>query len=532
MDTLGKTFALTIVFLLLTPLVIVQPTLAQTTAPPVLTYFLFDPISDQTAGVPFRVTIRARDQYDRPFTSYTGQNTLSAKSLVSQTMYNEDLGLTGNFVNGVWSGEITLNIGGGTTWIKTSGEGKTTEDDGFLVSGPPLTSVLDHFDYNPIGNQTVGVPFNITITAKDQYDNLFANYSGQNTLQSTLLFAYTFYYENLGVTGNFVNGVWSGEITLSRGSSSTIINTGGGGKYGGSPHFFVDGPSLPPVIDHFEFDYISSPQTVGVPFKITITAIDQYNQTLTSYSGTNTIGATEYNTHILDLSKWHSISLGATGAFVNGVWNGQVSIPEAFGCWVISTSGGGKRGDSKGFSVIDPAHSSSPIPTPFPTPKSNESLPNIFLRGNITNSIKNLTRPANQSLDTPILSFSVSGQSGDAGFGNVTIPKIMVMYGEIPIVYIDNERCLNQSFAQDTDNYYVWFTVHFSTHQVSINFISNAPVPDITALPNPSVQQFNFLQIILGVGVALAIVTVIIVVLMLVVRRKGNTFLWGNLNLN
>jgi hypothetical protein len=115
----------------------------------------------------------------------------------------------------------------------------------------------------------------------------------------------------------------------------------------------------PAVLDHFGFDYISDGQTVGVPFKITITAMDQYNHTFTSYNGTNTLEATEINFHIVDLSKWYHISLGVAGPFVNGVWNGQVTLPEAFYCWEISTSGIGKSGASNWFI----AYGSSPTPS-------------------------------------------------------------------------------------------------------------------------------------------------------------------------
>jgi hypothetical protein len=127
----------------------------------------------------------------------------------------------------------------------------------------------------------------------------------------------------------------------------------------------------PAVLDHFSFDYISDGQTVGVPFKITITAMDQYNHTFTSYNGTNTLDATEINFHIVDISKWYHVSLGVTGTFVNGVWSGQITIPEAFYYWEISTSGGGKSGASNWFTVYNPPTTPSPNPTTLPSPTSS-----------------------------------------------------------------------------------------------------------------------------------------------------------------
>jgi hypothetical protein len=123
----------------------------------------------------------------------------------------------------------------------------------------------------------------------------------------------------------------------------------------------------PAVLDHFSFDYISNGQTVGIPFKITITAMDQYNHTFTGYNGANTLEATEINFEIVDISKWYHVSLGVTGPFANGVWSGHVTIPEAFHYWEISTSGGGKSGASNWFTVYNPPTTPSPSPTVTPT---------------------------------------------------------------------------------------------------------------------------------------------------------------------
>jgi hypothetical protein len=244
----------------------------------------------------------------------------------------------------------------------------------------PEPAVLDHFDFSPISSpQAVGVPFNITITTKDQYNQTLTSYNGPNKLSTTLIITNTRYSDDLGVTGAFVNGVWSGEITLSKGGGMTYIYTSGGGKDKASNYFFVEGPPLPSVLDHFSFDYISDGQTVGIPFKITITAMDQYNQTFMSYNGTNTLGATEIDFHIVDLSKMYHVSLGVTGAFINGVWSGQVTIPEALYkksagyIWEISTSGGGKSGKSNVFIVHNPPPTSLPTLTPFPSPSPSLS---------------------------------------------------------------------------------------------------------------------------------------------------------------
>jgi hypothetical protein len=199
-------------------------------------------------------------------------------------------------------------------------------------------------------------------------------------LSAYLTITNTHYSQSFGLTSAFTNGVWSGEVTLSTGGGITYFYTNANGRNerGYSNRFFVSGPTLPSVLDHFEFDYINT-QTVDVPFKITITATDQYNQTLTSYNGTNTIAATEFNSNIVDLSKWYRVNLGSTDVFVNGTWSGQVSLPQEFYYWVVSTSGGGKNSDSNGFAVYAPSITQAPSSsaTPYPTKTVSSQTPTI-----------------------------------------------------------------------------------------------------------------------------------------------------------
>jgi hypothetical protein len=127
----------------------------------------------------------------------------------------------------------------------------------------------------------------------------------------------------------------------------------------------------------------------------------------------------------------------------------------------------------------------------------------------------------NQSTATTTLSFTLDGQSGTVGFSNVTIPKIAVPTGTTPVVLVDNQLCQNQGFTQDALNYYVWYTVHFSSHQMEIGFrASTFASPTINeSLPG----QINWTQIILGVLIALVIVGVIVGALILVNRDRRRT---------
>jgi hypothetical protein len=113
------------------------------------------------------------------------------------------------------------------------------------------------------------------------------------------------------------------------------------------------------------------------------------------------------------------------------------------------------------------------------------------------------------------VSFTVSGVSGSTGFGNVTIPKNAVAYGTTPTIYIDGQPASNQGYTQDTNNYYVWYTTHFSTHEVTIVFTETSPSP------TPTTQSGLPQEAIYGVAIAVVIAAIIVVVLVFKKRKNS-----------
>lgn len=105
------------------------------------------------------------------------------------------------------------------------------------------------------------------------------------------------------------------------------------------------------------------------------------------------------------------------------------------------------------------------------------------------------------------------GKSRTVGFGNMTIPKSAVRYGSTPIIYIDNQAALNQGFTQDTNNYYVWYTIHFSIHQVSVVFAQSG-------FQNTVFLGLDWVQ--LGILVLMSVVVaVVIVATFIFLSKKG-----------
>jgi uncharacterized repeat protein (TIGR02543 family) len=119
-------------------------------------------------------------------------------------------------------------------------------------------------------------------------------------------------------------------------------------------------------------------------------------------------------------------------------------------------------------------------------------------------------------LYTTKFSFTATGPSGTSGFTNMTIPKSSVTYGTKPVVYIDGEKATDQGYTQDYYNYYVWFTTHFSEHEVSIDFISEETTPTATPTHQPTATS----DLTLPVVAAVAIIALVIAGLLVQQRRK------------
>jgi hypothetical protein len=84
----------------------------------------------------------------------------------------------------------------------------------------------------------------------------------------------------------------------------------------------------------------------------------------------------------------------------------------------------------------------------------------------------------------------------------MTIPKTAIPYGTSPVVYIDGTLAPNQGYTQDANNYYVWYTIQFSIHQVTIQF---------TGLPTqPATSYGLMLVVVINVAAIILIFTAIV----------------------
>jgi photosystem II stability/assembly factor-like uncharacterized protein len=95
----------------------------------------------------------------------------------------------------------------------------------------PVT--LDHFDISNIADTIAGVPFSVTITAKDSSGVTVTTYTDANILSDTTGTI------SPTMTGPFANGVWTGQVFIRKTASDVVIQTTGGGRTGQSNSFDV-----------------------------------------------------------------------------------------------------------------------------------------------------------------------------------------------------------------------------------------------------------------------------------------------------
>jgi hypothetical protein len=198
-------------------------------------------------------------------------------------------------------------------------------------------------------------------------------------------------------------------------------------------------------------------------------------------------------------------------AFVSGVGTTLITVTGVGSSVTITATDGSHSGNSNSFTVTiaptptpttEPTSTSTPTPTskpavtpkpttppkatptptatpsPSPTPSEtivkattdNGTTVDLIISGNITSlQMSNIMISTNQSAMTSTISYILTGESGTTGSSKMTIPKTAIN-GKTPVVFIDDQQAANQGFTQDSENFYVWYTTQFSTHQIKIDF--------------------------------------------------------------
>jgi hypothetical protein len=149
-----------------------------------------------------------------------------------------------------------------------------------LLSGAASMSIRDddahHFTFATIPAQQVrNAPFEVSITARDAADAVVTDFEQTITLSG-----------NAAVTpeslSGFVEGVWSGLVTVNEFKNGVVLTVMDAGGHTGSSNAF---DVLLGTLHHFSWEAIEGPKTQDTPFAVTLTARDAGGNTVTGFTG-------------------------------------------------------------------------------------------------------------------------------------------------------------------------------------------------------------------------------------------------------
>jgi parallel beta-helix repeat protein len=239
-------------------------------------YFVVASASTATAGVAFVVTVTAKDPYGNVATGYTG--TVHFTSTDALALLPGDYTFTAADA-GMHTFNVTLETAGSRTITVTdTANGTITGKQSALQVS---ATVANHFVVTTPSSVVAGVPFSVTVTAKDPYANIATGYTGIINFTSTdplsvLPANYTFVVADSGVQIFTVtlNSVGSKTIAATDVGNATIT-----GKQSGILVTTASSAS--------QFVVASSTSAIaGTPFSVTVTAEDPFGNVSSGYAGT------------------------------------------------------------------------------------------------------------------------------------------------------------------------------------------------------------------------------------------------------
>ena len=372
---------------------------AMLTVQNVLDHFIWSVISSpQTSNVPFNVSISARDVSDNLLTAWTNKVVLSgagnAGALIIQPTNS------GAFVFGQWTGTVQIARADSNVRLTASdGLGHAGTSSVFnVVAGP-----VHHFTWGPVATtQYVGQSFPVTITAQDVTNNTCFAFTGPVTL-SGLMPSSSLLLDDVesGANGwthsgttdlwhistnryNSSNHAWycgddstrfySNDMDCSLISTTLVLSAGARLSF---QHWYYFRTGDSGAVDLSTNNWVSYSQLVSV----TGSGTSWRGQTndLSAYSGkqvkirfrfTSNSSLTREGWFIDDImigssGSYVAIAISPTnsGNFVNGVWNGAVSVSQvATNVFLKTYDSLGKSGTSGVFSVVLPMKTSQGTP--------------------------------------------------------------------------------------------------------------------------------------------------------------------------
>mgnify|MGYP002858231704 CR=1 FL=1 len=243
--------------------------------------------------------------------------------------------------------EDSLQDGQQTVTITASTPGMLTGTATFIV----LDNDPASFEWTAIPSpQTRNVPFTVTLTAKDETENTVTGFHGTVTLTakagaSALSVTPT-------TTATFVNGVWTGDVTVGEtGTGVTLLATGSDGATGISDAFDVLSGGAAVAL---AFDAVPQPQNAGAPIPVRVRAVDTNGVLVNEENGPVTVS--------LVTVPAGTVVASASLTLVNGSATTTFLVPASLPSVRLVGGTGTLQGQGSTFSIVAPGLISHPPP--------------------------------------------------------------------------------------------------------------------------------------------------------------------------
>jgi hypothetical protein len=250
--------------------------------PAQVTHYSVSAPATVVADSAFNVTVKAVSDFGNTIDGYIG--TVHFSSSDGQAILPSDYTFTSEDA-GVHTFTVTLKTAGAQSITATgTTDGLTGSATGIVVS-PAAASTLTLTGVPT--SVTAGGPFSLIVTARDPFNNIATGYRSTMTLtstdsQATLPANYTFTAADAGVH------TLSNLILRTAGSRTVTAQDTADGTITGSSTVTVN----PAVADHFGVS-ASGHVTAGTALDLTVTALDAFNNTATSYTRAVSLTSTD-----------------------------------------------------------------------------------------------------------------------------------------------------------------------------------------------------------------------------------------------
>ncbi len=257
-----------------------------------------------TAGEADNLTITAKDASNNTVRTYTGTHTLLFEGASESTSGSKPAVVDKSGTSKSFGEATEISFTEGKAAVASSKNGvmklykvetaHVVVKEGSLSSGTGLAvtvkaAATSKFVLTTPSEATAGSPFTVTLTATDTYGNTTTSYTGTKTLAwsgpANSPSGYAPEYPSSATSVAFTSGVGSAsEIALFDAVSSVTLTVKEGSTLKGTASLGVAAAAA----KSFTSATIAE-QTAGTAFNVTMTAIDQYGNTATSYAGTKTL---------------------------------------------------------------------------------------------------------------------------------------------------------------------------------------------------------------------------------------------------